>query len=120
MQFNDLIFNEMQNIDLDPMANEYVMDYIYPKIKAQEKDKQDIEVWFIPNNSLLYQGVMEWYGNKDRALKHIRSVVEDEDGLYFASDVNHNLIETVSADLLGSRFANENAKKLFIKMLNAR
>lgn len=115
MQFDDRIFNEMQSINLNPMENEYVVDEILPKIQDQENNNQDLEVWFIPNNSLLYAGLMKWYGGRNKALKHIRSAVEDNDGIYFASDAQYDFIST---DLLGSEFADEGAKHNFIKMLN--
>ena len=115
MQFDDRIFNEMHDISINPMENEYVVDEILPKIQKQENTSQDLEIWFIPDNSLLYAGLMKWYGGRNKALKHIRSAVEDEDGIYFASDAQSNFIST---DLLGSEFADKDAKHNFIKMLN--
>ena len=115
MQFDDRIFNEMQDISIDPMENEYVVNEILPKIQKQENTSQDLEIWFIPDNSLLYAGLMKWYGGRNKALKNIRSAVEDGDGIYFASDAQSNFIST---DLLGSEFADKDAKHNFIKMLN--
>ena len=54
MQFDDRIFNEMQDISINPMENEYVVNEILPKIQKQETTSQDLEIWFIPDNSLLY------------------------------------------------------------------
>ena len=115
MQFDDRIFNEMQDISINPMENEYVVNEILPEIQKQENTSQDLEIWFIPDNSLLYAGLMKWYGGRNKALKHIRSAVEDEDGIYFASNTQSNFIST---DLLGSEFADKDAKQNFIKMLN--
>ena len=86
MQFDDRIFNEMQDISIDPMENEYVVNEILPKIQKKENTSQNLEIWFSTDNSLTYAGLMKGYGVRIKALKNIRSAVEDGNGIYFASD----------------------------------
>lgn len=125
MKFNDYIFNEIQDIELNPTANESFMYDIYPQLVDREAedlatddyDESDVDievVEFIPYNSLLWLGLVKWYGNRETALKHIRSAVDTEYGVYYVTGVGY---DTISSDLL-DRPADGQGKEEFIKMLN--
>ena len=125
MKFNDYIFNEIQDIELNPTANESFMYDIYPELVDREAenlatddyDESDVDievVEFIPYNSLIWLGLLKWYGDRETALKHIRSAVDTEDGVYYVTGVGY---DTISSDLL-DRPADGRGKEEFIKMLN--
>lgn len=125
MKFNDYIFNEIQDVDLNSEENEIFMDTIYPELVDREAedlddddyDESDVDievVEFIPYNSLIWLGLLKWYGDRETALKHIRSAVDTEDGVYYVTGVGY---DTISSDLL-DRPADGRSKEEFIKMLN--
>ena len=125
MKFNDYIFNEIQDIELNPTANESFMYDIYPELVDREVenlatddyDESDVDievVEFIPYNSLIWLGLLKWYGDRETALKHIRSAVDTEDGVYYVTGVGY---DTISSDLL-DRPADGRGKEEFVKMLN--
>ena len=125
MKFNDYIFNEIQDIELNPTANESFMYDIYPELVDREAenlatddyDESDVDievVEFIPYNSLIWLGLLKWYGDRETALKHIRSAVDTEDGVYYVTGVGY---DTISSDLL-DRPADGRGKEEFVKMLN--
>ena len=125
MKFNDYIFNEIQDIELNPTANESFMYDIYPELVDREAeslatddyDESDVDIQvveFIPYNSLIWLGLLKWYGDRETALKHIRSAVDTEDGVYYVTGVGY---DTISSDLL-DRPADGRGKEEFIKMLN--
>lgn len=125
MKFNDYIFNEIQDVDLNSEENEIFMDTIYPELVDREAedlddddyDESDVDievVEFIPYNSLIWLGLLKWYGDRETALKHIRSAVDTEDGVYYVTGVGY---DTISSDLL-DRPADGRGKEEFIKMLN--
>ena len=141
MKFNDYIFNEIQDIELNPTANESFMYDIYPELVDREAeslatddydesdvdeaedlddddyDESDVDievVEFIPYNSLIWLGLLKWYGDRETALKHIRSAVDTEDGIYYVTGVGY---DTISSDLL-DRPADGRGKEEFVKMLN--
>ena len=106
MKFNDYIFNEIQDIELNPTANESFMYDIYPELVDREAenlatddyDESDVDievVEFIPYNSLIWLGLLKWYGDRETALKHIRSAVDTEDGVYYVTGVGY---DTISSD----------------------
>ena len=126
MKFNDYIFNEIQDVDLNSEENEIFMDTIYPELVDREAedlddddyDESDVDIQvveFIPYNSLIWLGLLKWYGDRETALKHIRSAVDTEDGVYYVTGVGY---DTISSDLL-DRPADGRGKEEFIKMLNA-
>ena len=125
MKFNDYIFNEIQDIELNPTANESFMYDIYPELVDREAeslatddyDESDVDIQvveFIPYNSLIWLGLLKWYGDRETALKHIRSAVDTEDGVYYVTGVGY---DTISSDLL-DRPADGRGKEEFVKMLN--
>ena len=125
MKFNDYIFNEIQDVDLNSEENEIFMDTIYPELVDREAedlddddyDESDVDIQvveFIPYNSLIWLGLVKWYGDRETALKHIRSAVDTEDGVYYVTGVGY---DTISSDLL-DRPADGRGKEEFIKMLN--
>ena len=125
MKFNDYIFNEIQDVDLNSEENEIFMDTIYPELVDREAedlddddyDESDVDIQvveFIPYNSLIWLGLLKWYGDRETALKHIRSAVDTEDGVYYVTGVGY---DTISSDLL-DRPADGRGKEEFVKMLN--
>lgn len=125
MKFNDYIFNEIQDVDLNSEENEIFMDTIYPELVDREAenlddddyDESDVDIQvveFIPYNSLIWLGLVKWYGNRETALKHIRSAVDTEYGVYYVTGVGY---DTISSDLL-DRPANGQGKEEFVQMLN--
>lgn len=125
MKFNDYIFNEIQDVELNPTANESFMYDIYPELVDREAenlatedyDESDVDievVEYIPYNSLIWLGLLKWYGDRETALKHIRSAVDTEDGVYYVTGVGY---DTISSDLL-DRPADGRGKEEFVKMLN--
>lgn len=97
MKINDLIFNEIQEVAADPISNEYFADQILPQIEKQETDTSDLSYWFLPTNSFLYHALIKYFGGYDNMVKHIRSAVPDDNGIYFPTGGGYNWI---SADLL--------------------
>ena len=77
-----------------------------------------IRVLKFSQDSLLFDGLIEWYGTRDNMLKNIRSCIQIDNGwhydYYFVTGVGY---DTISSDLLGGQ-ADGLAKKEFIEMLN--
>lgn len=113
MKFNDLIFNEAQTQEFDPINNEYFMDQIYPKIQEKEDD-DPLVVYFIPFNSLLYVGLIKYFGSHQKMLDTMRSAVEDNDGIYFATGIGYDIW---SSDVFNAP-ADGQAKQAFLDFLN--
>lgn len=114
MRINDLIFEEIQDQSVDPMANEYFTESILPQIADKEDDISDLSFYFLPERSLLYHALLKYFHGKENLLKRIRSAVEDDDGIYFASGFGYDWI---SADLLGGE-PDGQAKNDFLKWIN--
>ena len=48
-KYDERIFNEIHEVDFDPMANEYFMENIYPQI-VEKEDDDPICIWSIDVN----------------------------------------------------------------------
>lgn len=115
MRINNLIFNELQEVENDPMENEYFTFEIYPQIAEQETDTSDLQFWLIPANSLLWTALVKYNGNDhQKALANIRSAVETPEGVYFATGYGYDII---SSDLLGGE-ADGAKKQDFLNWIN--
>ena len=120
-KYDDRIFNEIHEVDLDPMANEYFMENVYPQnfmenVYPQIVEKEDddpICVWSINKNSILWHALIVWYKDEN-PLDHIRSAVEDDDTIYFATGAGYDII---SSDLLDGQ-PDGKAKQEFLDLLN--
>ena len=147
MKFNDNIFEEMQVFDgtdsfmennviedeideeanfdiLNMLAVEEIGDEINgltdDELEDRKVDEYEgiIRVLKFSQDSLLFDGLIEWYGSRDNMLKNIRSCIAIENGwhydYYFVTGVGY---DTISSDLLDGK-ADGLAKKEFIEMLN--
>lgn len=114
MKINDLIFNEIQPVSADPIENEYFSEEILPLIEAQEDDNSDLSFWFLPENSFLFHALVRYFRNRANFLSHVRSVIADDDGIYFPTGVGYDII---SADLLGGQ-ADGQARQDFLNWIN--
>ena len=115
MRINDYLFNEMQTIENNPMANEYFNSEIYPQIAKQETDTSDLQFWLIPEHSLLMAALIKYAGSRDKALAKIRSAVEAPEGIYFATGYGYDII---SSDLLGGSADGQETTR-FLNWVNA-
>lgn len=147
MKFNDNIFEEMQVFDgandfvkhnqtdnetdelenLD-ILNMLVVEEVGDEINGLTDDELEdrkvdeyesiIRVLKFSQDSLLFDGLIEWYGSHENMVKKIRSCIAIENGwhydYYFVTGIGY---DTISSDLLG-RKADGLAKKEFIEMLN--
>lgn len=131
-KINELIFNELQEVAQDPMSNEYFMDNYYHDIVAKEagynsfaeipEDKQDdvfnqdlTNIWLIPDDSLLMNLLVQYFNSRKNLEVTVRDGLDTDNGIYFVSGAGYDYIST---DLLGSKKADENAKKKFINWCN--
>lgn len=146
MKFNDNIFEEMQVFDgandfvkhnqtdneTDELENLDILDMLGAKEVDDSDDMTEeelndatadeigdiIRICKFSQDSLLFDGLIEWYGTRDNMLKNIRSCVQIDNGwhydYYFVTGIGY---DTISSDLLGGQ-ADGLAKKEFIEMLN--
>lgn len=112
LKYDERIFNEIHEVDFDPMANEYFMENVYPQI-VEKEDDDPICIWSIDKNSILWHALIVWYKNEN-PLDHIRSAVEDDDTIYFATGAGYDII---SSDLLDGQ-PDGKAKQEFLDLLN--
>ena len=145
MKFDDRIFNEMNIItdvrnwvlDSNGQINE-ANDSILLKLAQNEVDTTDydnkydyddavadeynsiIRICSFKAESLLYAGLLEWYGSEKNMLKHIRSIYKNSENrvttYYFVTGIGY---DTISQDLLGCA-GDGKAKIEFIGMLRGK
>lgn len=128
-KFNDLIFNEVEDIEISEMYNDPYLYDILMEMKAKENDydsfadvpddQQDdiadtelINVKLLPADSMLLNLLTQY--NDDSVLNNIRSAVNTKDGVYFVTGAGYDWI---SSDLLGAK-SDGKAKQDFINWLN--
>lgn len=123
MKIDETIFNEIQEVPTDPIANEYFTTEIMPEIIKKEKNyiskkphETEISFYKIPIQSLLYQALLIYYHDRTNMFDHVRDIVEDDDDIYFASK---SFGDWIAADLLdGDSDPNDTTRELFLDTIN--
>lgn len=127
MRIDERIFREIEPVDFsDPAFYEdnYNLLYSLAEKEAYTDDEKTIEealtsiisVYRIHLDSLLYQGLLEWYKGFNNLEENIRACTLDGDYIYFVTGCGYDII---SNDLLGGS-ADGKAKKDFIEFLNTK
>lgn len=113
MQFNNNIFHELEAQDIDPIANEYFMNEIYPKI-VKKNGKDPLIVDLIPYDSLIYDALIAYFGDEEKIMQTARAAVPGDEGIYFVTGVGYDIYDK---DLLGGN-GNGHTRTKFIDFLN--
>lgn len=114
---NDSILFELAQNEVD--ATDYDNKYDYDDAVADEYSSI-IRVCSFKAESLLYAGLVKWYGSEKNMLKHVRNIYKNSENrvtmYYFVTGIGY---DTVSQDLLGCA-GDGKAKIDFIDMLNGK
>lgn len=65
---------------------------------VMEEMSSIIGLFAVPQDTVLYDLVMEWHGGYDNMMENVRNCFEDNENLYFVTGTGYSLFD---ADLLG-------------------